>query len=71
MSGSPLVRVRGGPKGVRHIPLDDWKREQKEKKGKLLPAKSPRQQKMEDKSDARRKRQARKKKKASKRKKKP
>ena len=30
-----LVRVRGGSKGFRMVELDDWKREQLEKKGKL------------------------------------
>ena len=44
-----FVRVRGGLKGFRMIALGDWKREQKEKKGKILKAKnlSPRQKKQE------------------------
>ena len=42
-----LIRVRGGPKGFRMISIADWKRERKEKKGKLPKASSPRAQKQE------------------------
>lgn len=66
MSGDRLVRVRGGPKGVRHITLDEWKRELREKKGKLLPAKTPRQQRQEVEAKGRRERADRRKKKAKK-----
>lgn len=64
--GDRIVRVRGGPKGVRHITLDEWKREGQEKRRELPPAKSPRQRKHESKLEQRRKKAARRKKKAKK-----
>jgi len=49
------VRVRGGPKGFRWIKLDDWIKENEQKRGKAQKAQSPRQQRMEEKRKAKRK----------------
>jgi predicted Fe-S protein YdhL (DUF1289 family) len=51
----PLVRVRGGLKGFRWIKLSDWKKEKTEKRNKVLKTLSPRQQRMEEKRKAKRK----------------
>lgn len=51
-----LVRVRGGPKGFRMITLDQFKDEQREKRGKKLKKKSHRLKKMDKRKKAKTKR---------------
>lgn len=61
MAQEPLVRVRGGPKGVRFITLDQWKDEIKARRGKLPKLTRRRDERMLEKQRRRNKRRAKKK----------